>query len=128
MKSSPTHFDFEFSPSDNDLSECIANTKPPDGIKISKPAYIIKASAGETGGVFIHVGIEFAVQVSATLVAAWIWDCWKKYTKKKSARINREQVKLTKREILRLIKLELSNQKARERQYKKDRAKHLKVK
>ncbi len=115
-----SHIHLEFSPSDGDLAECIANATPPEGIKVSKPAHVIKASAGETGGIFVQIGIEFAVQVSATLVAAWIYDCWKKHTKKESARINREQVTLTKRSVLRLIKHELDMQKAREEQYKRD--------
>jgi hypothetical protein len=114
MNSSRIHF--EFSPSDEDLAVIIASAKPPAGITVSKPGHVIKASAAETGGIFVHIAIEFAVQVSATLVAAWIYDCWKKHTKKKSARINREQASLTKRTILRLIKEELARQKAREEQ------------
>jgi hypothetical protein len=114
-----SHIHFEFSPSDEDLAEIIASATPPEGITVSKPGHVIKASA-ETGGVFVHIAIEFAVQVSATIVAAWIYDCWKKHTKKKSARINRQQASLTKRTILRLIKQELAEQKAREEQYKRD--------
>jgi hypothetical protein len=118
MKSSRIHL--EFSPSDEDLAEIIASATPPAGIAVSKPGHIIKASARETGGIFVHVAIEFAVQVSATILAAWIYDCWKKHSKKKSARINREQTTLTKRTIQRLIKQELARQKAREKQYKRD--------
>jgi hypothetical protein len=49
----------EFDYSDNDLAELIANTAPPEGVKVGKPAIFIQAS-GSSGGVITQIVIQFS--------------------------------------------------------------------
>ena len=111
----------EFDYSDNDLAELISNAIPPPGVKVSKPSVIIKAS--DEGGIFAHIVIEFTRgvrDVGLGILAAWLYDCLKE-SGKKSSRINRERVVLNKRNLLRVIKKELDQQKMRDVQSRRDK-------
>lgn len=109
----------EFLPSDGELAQDVANATPPVGVTFARPATCIKASASGSGGTFVHIAIEFTEQVSATMVAAWLCDCWKKHAEKR-ARINRRLILLKKRDILWLIKREIAKQDAGEARRRQD--------
>jgi len=101
--------------SDSEMAQLLADAKPRKGIRVSKPQTFIQASLpAEIGS---HVLIDFSVQLSVLLVGAWILSALKKSGKKRT-RINRRETPLQKREIVRLIKRELANQRRREAQWR----------
>jgi len=103
--------------SDDELAKAVADSSPPDGVTVSKPSTIIQASA--PAEIFWHVAIEFGIQVSALVVGTWIWEAVKKRAKKR-ARINREEVALQKRAIVRLVQKEINKYDARKAQEQED--------
>jgi hypothetical protein len=113
----------EFDLSDKDIADFIYNSKPPVGVTISKPAVLIKASADGGGGVFVQLAIQFLNDfhdVGLGVLAAFIYDRFIKRDRK-SCRINNKKTVLNNRNIRRLIKAELANQIAREKQRTHDK-------
>jgi hypothetical protein len=101
----------EFDFSDKDLADLIANSTPPKGVKVGKPAVFIQASSS-SGGVFVQLAIEFVhdgKDVFLGLLSAWIYDRLKK-SDKKGSRINNQQIVFNKCNIVSVIKNALSNQ------------------
>lgn len=117
----PTSFHLRFS--DPELANSLATSTPPKGVRVSKPSMIIECAT--PAQIFVQVAISFFPSILSSLVAAWIYECLKK-SGKKSGRINRKQVVFHKRDILRLIKKELSNQKARDAQRRREKHKSAK--
>src|ERR1022692_4753265 len=112
----------EFDLSDKNIADFIYKSKPPDGMKVSKPAVLIKASA-DTGGVFVQLAIEFVHDIrdiGISILGAWLYDRFIKCDKK-SCRINNKKTVLNNRNIRRLIKEELKSQIAREKQRRNDK-------
>jgi len=107
------HLDF----SDPDMAQALADATPPDGVKVSGPSTFIQASA--PAQILTQIVIEFVPQFSATLPAGWILLALEKRRQKRT-RINRKEVALKEADIVRLIQEQLTNQKAREAQWKED--------
>lgn len=100
---------------DEDLARDIAKSKPPRDVKVNVTHGGIQAS--EPALIVSSVFINFAVEVSAIVVGTWLYDTLKK-RRKKSTSINRRRVPIQKREIVRLIKRELANERRREAQWR----------
>ena len=116
----------EFDFRDGVIAEIIANSTPPDGVKVGKPANIIKASAN-TGGLFVQIAIEFAHDVrdlAVGILSAWLYECCAK-SGKKNGLVNRKQIVFNKRNIRQIIKEELKHQKQRDAQSKRERKSKL---
>jgi hypothetical protein len=117
----------EFDFTDCDLAQAIADASPPPGVKIGQPENIVKASA-DCGGFFTTIAIWFkddAHNVFLGILAAWLYDQFKNRNKK-SCKINHSQVLLNKRNIIRLIKKQLAQNKRRETQHRRDKNRQLK--
>jgi hypothetical protein len=111
-----------FALSDRDIAEIISDSKPPDGVTVGKPTVFIQASAS-SGGVFTQIVIQILQdvhEVGILVLAAWLYDCCVKSGKKKG-RVNKQQIVLNKRNISLLVKRELTNQIAREKQRRNDK-------
>lgn len=107
--------------SEQDLAELISGSKPPEGIEVSEPQHILEGS-DSSGGLFISFAISFAAGIPSSLIASWVYDCWKKRTKKTGS-VNKHQIEFTKESIERLIYKQLADQKARDAQWAKDHEK-----
>jgi hypothetical protein len=121
MKSSIERISLQFDLSDKDIPDIIFNSIPPADVKIGKPSVIIKASS--SGGAFVQMAIQFAHdvhEIGILVLAQWLYECFVKSGKKKG-RINNEKIVFNKRTICRLIKQELKNQIAREKQRRDDK-------
>ena len=103
--------------SDPDMAQAIAESAPPDGVKISGPSTFIQAS--EPAQIVWQIVIEFVPQFSSTFLAGWILLALEKRRQKRT-RINRKEVALKEADIVRLIEDQLANQKARDAQWEKD--------
>lgn len=113
---------FEFPLSAKNIADIISNATPLDGATISKPVIMTKAGA-DTGGIFVQITIQFihdAHDLIIGILGAWLYDRIKE-GKKKCHRINNQTIVLNKRNIRRLIKRELANQIAREKQRRNDK-------
>jgi hypothetical protein len=99
--------------SDPELAQLLAHNIPPKAITVSSPTTVIQASL--PAEIVWQIAISFPVGVGSSLLAAWIFETLKQGASK-SSRINRKQVVIDKRSILRLIHQELANQKARDSQ------------
>jgi hypothetical protein len=108
-------FDF----SDKDIPDIIANSTPPKGVKVGKPAVFIQASS-VSGGVFVQLVIQFVHDAAFAVLAAWLYECCVKSGKKKG-RVNHDQIVYSERNIRRIIKKELKNQRARNAQRRHDK-------
>ena len=117
-----SRINLEFLPSDGELAQEVANATAPVRVTISKQPTCIKTSGSGSRGAFVHLAIEFTEQVSATTIAAWLYDCWKKHTGKR-VRINRRQILIKQRDILWVIKRAIAKQDARAAQWRRDYAK-----
>jgi len=112
MESIRLDFDFE----DREVAISVAHSEPPDGVVIKKPQDFIKASGGTGGGVFTQILIQILTdcnEITLGLLAAMIFDCYKEHGKK-NARINGKEIPLNKRNITRLVKEVLEQERARE--------------
>lgn len=107
------HLDF----SDPDMAQAIADTTPPEGVKVFGPSTFIQAS--EPAEILTQVIIEFIPQFSSTLLAGWILLALEKRRHKRT-RINRKEVALKEADIVRLIEEQLAAQKAHEAQWKEN--------
>ena len=104
--------------SEPELAKFLSDSEPPTGITVSKPNVFIQASA--PAQMFWQVIISIAPGIPSGLIVAFILHCLDK-SGKKSARINREEVILDKRGVVRLIHKELAKQDARDAQRRKDK-------
>lgn len=99
---------------DDDLAASLANTSPPEGVKISKPKHRIEAS-DSSGGVFTQYVIEFGINVSSIVVGTWICNCLKK-SGKPSGTINRKEIVIEERRIIRLVEEEITTVNERDKE------------
>jgi hypothetical protein len=90
---------------DPDLAEAVAASTPPKGVDVSKSGGFVEAC--EPAQILFHVAIEFGVGVSSIVVGSWLYDCLKK-SGKKSTRINRKEIAIEERRIIRLIEEEIT--------------------
>ena len=70
-----TRIVLRFDYADKDIADIIANSKPPPGVTVGRPAVFIQAST--TGGVFTQIVIQVAQigrDVLLMLLAAWLYD------------------------------------------------------
>ena len=116
MTHASIHLDF----SDPDMAQALADSAPPDGVKVSGPFTFIQASA--PAQIVTQIIIEFLPQFSATLLAGWILLALEKRRQKRT-RINRKEVALKEADIVRLIQDELAKQKARDAQWREEHRK-----
>lgn len=113
--------DFNFD--DHEVAKSVAHSNPPTGVIINEPKDFIKASGGTGGGVFTQLLIQFLTDcndLTLGLLAAVIFDCYKKHGKKNS-HINGKEISLNKRNIVRLIKETLEQERASETDWHQDK-------
>jgi hypothetical protein len=91
--------------SDPELAQLLSDSKPPLGIKISKPKTFIECEA--PGEILRMILIQFIPRFSATFLAGWILLQIGKHSNKRT-RINDKDVTLKKRDILRLVQKEIA--------------------
>jgi hypothetical protein len=91
--------------SDWDLGQSVADSSPPDGVSMSKPAHSIEAS--EPAQIFLTFTISFASGVASKVVADWLLARFKK-SGKKSSSINRQEVVFEERHVVRFVEEEVS--------------------
>jgi hypothetical protein len=110
--------------SDPDMAKDVAGSVPPDGASVSKPATVIQAS--DPAQIVFQVAISITSGVTAKILGEWLWNCIKK-PGRETARIERKEVRLIKRELVRLVKQIIANEDARNAQLQgrpKRRARH----
>jgi hypothetical protein len=109
--------------SDDSLANAISESKPPDGITVSKPKTVIEASAAS--GIWFEILISVAVGIPTNLLASFIYECLKDRCggTKKRCRINHEDIILEERNILILIEKQRAAEKSRNAQWAEDHKK-----
>ena len=122
----PTRFRLRFS--DHELAKVIAESKLPKGIQITGPSQpFIRASHGMDIVVYVNIQIS-SISLVATLAIflAKQLVAYLKERKQKDTTINDKQIKPQRREVLRLIKGVLADEKARDAQRAMDNKQQVK--
>ena len=92
--------------SDPELGQLVADSPPPEGVTVSKSQHLVEAS-GATGGIFLSIVVSFTVGVPSSLVAAWLYDCFKK-SGKPGGTINKEEIVFKERRVETFVKNEVT--------------------
>jgi hypothetical protein len=90
---------------DEDVARDIETTPPPQGVSVLVQHGVIQAT--EPAQIVSSVLIDFSVGIAASVVGNWLYACLTKRGKK-STKINREEVALQKREVLRFVKEQIT--------------------
>jgi hypothetical protein len=93
--------------SDVELIDAVFRSKPPPGVKVSKPMTRLECKA--PGEIFLQIIIEFGVGVSSIVIGSWLYDCLKKSGKPRGT-INRKEVIFEERHIIRFVEEERTEQ------------------
>jgi len=107
---------------DKTIADIIFTSAPPNNVTVSKPEVFTKASA-DVGGGFYQVAIQFANDIhdlAIGFLAAWLYECCKQSGKKKG-RVNGDEIIFNKRNMRRLIKMELKQQRQRDAQRRREK-------
>ena len=108
--------------SDPELAELISNGIPFEGMSVSRPQTVIKASA--SAGLFLTITITFLMGIGTNLISAFIYDCLTK-GKKKSGYVNGQEITFSQESIRRIIDKKLSDDKSRDEQWAKEQKKPI---